>query len=464
MGFSTAYHYDIEALVEHRLKEVFIESGDRKISLIGQSLGGAYAKFLARRYPNVIRDVVTLGGPISGDTSDVSVWRIYQWVSKMQFSRSRIPAQAARAQSAAGGRPDHRAVLQEGRHRALAQCARKARPAGAEHRGRRGAHRDGIRRLRALPRRAPACQVVRRNVAAARRADARPALPARARAALSARISGATMERLTGLESLYLRLETDSMPMNASSLTIYDRSAAPGGKVEFADIQRYIAERAHRAGIFRRRLATLPLSIARPYWVDDPGFDIEFHVRHIALPRPGDWRQLCTQVARLHARPLDRSRPLWECYVVEELDNIQGLPPGSFALFFKTHFAAARRRACGAAFFGDARARARRARVGPQTPPLLRSSADARRSCGTGNGRYGRHAHGPGALRGRKHGPARAPRQPGGRRAGSSRAARRARQGDRRSTCRRRAPVSIIRSLRTGSSKASASRWPRSSG
>ncbi len=148
------------------------------------------------------------------------------------------------------------------------------------------------------------------------------------------------MERLTALESLYLRLESDCMPMNASSLTIYDRSAAPGGRVEFADIQRFIAERAHRAGLFRRRLATLPLSIARPYWVDDPGFDIEFHVRHIALPKPGDWRQLCTQVARLHARPLDRSRPLWECYVIEELDNIAGLPQGSFALFFKTHYAA----------------------------------------------------------------------------------------------------------------------------
>jgi predicted esterase YcpF (UPF0227 family) len=86
MGFSTAYHYDIEALVEHRLKEVFIESGDRKISLVGQSLGGAYAKFLARRYPSVIRDVVTLGSPISGDTADVSVWRVYQWVSKMEFA------------------------------------------------------------------------------------------------------------------------------------------------------------------------------------------------------------------------------------------------------------------------------------------------------------------------------------------------------------------------------------------
>jgi pimeloyl-ACP methyl ester carboxylesterase len=86
MGFSTEYHYDIEALVEHRLKEVFIDAGDRKISLIGWSLGGVYAKFLARRHPTLIRDVITLGSPISGDTSEVSVWRVYQWVSKMDFA------------------------------------------------------------------------------------------------------------------------------------------------------------------------------------------------------------------------------------------------------------------------------------------------------------------------------------------------------------------------------------------
>jgi pimeloyl-ACP methyl ester carboxylesterase len=85
-GFSTAHPYDIEALVEHRLKEVFIESGDRKISLIGWSLGGVYAKALARRYPQLIRDVVTLGSPISGDTAKVSVWRLYEWVSDMQFA------------------------------------------------------------------------------------------------------------------------------------------------------------------------------------------------------------------------------------------------------------------------------------------------------------------------------------------------------------------------------------------
>ncbi len=148
------------------------------------------------------------------------------------------------------------------------------------------------------------------------------------------------MEQLTGPENLYLDLESDGLPMHVSSLTIYDRSSAPGGKVEFHDIQRFFAERAHRSPAFRRRLVTLPLSLARPYWIDDPGFDIEFHLRHIALPKPGDWRQLCTQVARLHARPLDRNRPLWECYVIEELDHIPGLPPGSFALAIKMHYAA----------------------------------------------------------------------------------------------------------------------------
>ena len=148
------------------------------------------------------------------------------------------------------------------------------------------------------------------------------------------------MERLKGIESLYLHLETGSMPMHLSAVTIYDPRTAPGGRVEFADIQRFFGERAYRSAIFRRRLAELPLGLARPYWIEDAGFDIEYHLRRIALPKPGGWRELCDQVARLHARPLDRSRPLWECYVIEELDRIPGLPRGSFALSLKTHYAA----------------------------------------------------------------------------------------------------------------------------
>jgi WS/DGAT/MGAT family acyltransferase len=148
------------------------------------------------------------------------------------------------------------------------------------------------------------------------------------------------MEQLKGSESLYLHLEAAGMPMHLSSLTIYDPASAPGGDVEFTDIQRFFSERAYRSPIFRRRLAELPLGFARPYWIEDAGFDIEFHLRHIALPKPGGWRELCEQVARLHARPLDRSRPLWECYVIEEIDRIPGLPRGAFALFVKTHYAA----------------------------------------------------------------------------------------------------------------------------
>src|SRR5205814_5833852 len=85
-GFSTSHPYDIEALIEHRLKEVFIESGDRRVSMIGWSLGGVYAKGLARRYPRLIRDVMTLGSPISGNTAKVSISRLYQFMTKMQFT------------------------------------------------------------------------------------------------------------------------------------------------------------------------------------------------------------------------------------------------------------------------------------------------------------------------------------------------------------------------------------------
>lgn len=63
--------------------------------------------------------------------------------------------------------------------------------------------------------------------------------------------------------------------------------------------------------MFRRKLQRVPLELDYPYWVEDENFDLEYHVRHIALPKPGDWRQFCIQVSRIHARPLDLNRPLW---------------------------------------------------------------------------------------------------------------------------------------------------------
>jgi WS/DGAT/MGAT family acyltransferase len=90
---------------------------------------------------------------------------------------------------------------------------------------------------------------------------------------------------------------------------------------------------------FGCRLVRVPLNIDNPYWYRDPKFDIEFHVRHLSLPRPGDWRQLCIQIARLISRSLDPSRPLWEMYVIEGLDKVKGLPRGCFAVVLKMHHA-----------------------------------------------------------------------------------------------------------------------------
>lgn len=99
-----------------------------------------------------------------------------------------------------------------------------------------------------------------------------------------------------------------------------------------------VHEPAARA--FRQRLVRVPLSLDNPYWIEDPDFDLEFHVRHIALPKPGDWGQLCIQAARLHARPLDMRKPPWEAYVIQGLDNVAGVPKDGFALVTKIHHAA----------------------------------------------------------------------------------------------------------------------------
>jgi WS/DGAT/MGAT family acyltransferase len=148
------------------------------------------------------------------------------------------------------------------------------------------------------------------------------------------------MEQLSGIDALFLHQEQSNAPMHIAPFLVYDPSTAPGGFVRYKDILRTFEKRLHRSSVFRRKLVEVPFSLDQPYWIEDPDFDLEFHVRHIALPKPGDWRQLCILISRLHARPLDRSRPLWEAYVIEGLDNIPGTPPGSFGILLKIHHAA----------------------------------------------------------------------------------------------------------------------------
>jgi diacylglycerol O-acyltransferase / wax synthase len=148
------------------------------------------------------------------------------------------------------------------------------------------------------------------------------------------------MEQLSGQDASFVYLETPNTPMHIGSVGIYDPSTAPGGFVRFKDILRHVESRLDKARSFRQKLVRVPFDLDHPYWVEDASFDIEYHIRHMALPKPGDWRQLCIQVARLQARPMDLSRPLWEFNIIEGLDNIPGIPKGSFALMAKVHHAA----------------------------------------------------------------------------------------------------------------------------
>jgi diacylglycerol O-acyltransferase / wax synthase len=148
------------------------------------------------------------------------------------------------------------------------------------------------------------------------------------------------MEQLSGMDASFVYLETPTTPMHIGSVGIYDPSSASGGFVRFKDILAHIDSRLDKARSFRQKLVRVPFDLDHPYWVDDANFDLEYHVRHVALPKPGDWRQLCIQVARLHARGMDMNKPLWEFNIVEGLDNIPGLPPGCFALVAKVHHSA----------------------------------------------------------------------------------------------------------------------------
>lgn len=148
------------------------------------------------------------------------------------------------------------------------------------------------------------------------------------------------MQQLSPMDAAFVYMETPSTPMHIGSLAIYDPSTSPNGKLRFKEVLRFIESRLDGAWAFRRRLVRVPFDLDHPYWIEDPEFDLEYHVRHIALPAPGDWRQLCILAARLHSRALDLNKPLWEFTVIEGLDNIEGLPKGCIAILSKVHHAA----------------------------------------------------------------------------------------------------------------------------
>ena len=148
------------------------------------------------------------------------------------------------------------------------------------------------------------------------------------------------MRQLSEHDAAFIYSDTAHANSNVSLLHIYDQSTAPGGVVRFKQILAHIESRLDQLPNFREKILRVPLDLDYPYWIEDENFNIEYHVRHLALPKPGDWRQFCIQSSRIHARPLDLNRPLWEMYVIEGLDSFLDLPVGSFAVLLKTHHAA----------------------------------------------------------------------------------------------------------------------------
>ncbi|MEP6953371.1 MAG: wax ester/triacylglycerol synthase domain-containing protein, partial [Solirubrobacteraceae bacterium] len=139
------------------------------------------------------------------------------------------------------------------------------------------------------------------------------------------------MRQLTSLDAQFLAVESARVYGHVGSMAVYDPSTAPAGTLEFADVRRMVAERIHQLPPFRWKLVEVPFGLDLPYWIDDPDFDLDFHIRDSAVPPPGDEHQLAETVARIFARPLDRRRPLWELYL------IHGLKGGRVALLTKVH-------------------------------------------------------------------------------------------------------------------------------
>jgi WS/DGAT/MGAT family acyltransferase len=142
------------------------------------------------------------------------------------------------------------------------------------------------------------------------------------------------MRQLTGLDAQFLALETRRQSGHVGGLAVLDPATRPSGRLELADVHNMLAERLPLLPPFRWRLKEVPLGLDYPYWIDDPDFDLEYHVREIALAPPPTDEKLAEQVARIFSRPLDRSRPLWEVYL------IHGLQDGHVALLTKIHHAA----------------------------------------------------------------------------------------------------------------------------
>ncbi len=134
------------------------------------------------------------------------------------------------------------------------------------------------------------------------------------------------MDRLGVLDSEFLNIEDGIAHLHIAGISVFEGPTPPAGGVE-----RLIGSKLDRIPRYRQRVRPVPLELGRPVWVDDPHFDLSYHVRRTALPSPGGDAELCTLMGRVMSQALDRNRPLWEAWVVENLAD------GRWAMISKVH-------------------------------------------------------------------------------------------------------------------------------
>ena len=138
------------------------------------------------------------------------------------------------------------------------------------------------------------------------------------------------MDQLSGMDASFLHLETPETPMHVGSLMLFELPEGYTGDY-YEAVKALLGKRLHLSAFLNRKLAQMPFQLAEPVWIEDDDIDLDYHVRTVTLRRPGTMAQLEQLVARLHASLLDRSRPLWEMYVID------GLEGGLVAFYTKAH-------------------------------------------------------------------------------------------------------------------------------
>jgi diacylglycerol O-acyltransferase / wax synthase len=174
------------------------------------------------------------------------------------------------------------------------------------------------------------------------------------------------MDQLSSLDASFLHLETPETPMHVGSLTLYDLPEGYKGDY-YEDVKTMLGKRLHLSSVLTRKLAQMPFELAEPVWIEDDDIDFDYHVRSVVLRRPGTMEQLEQLIARLHSSLLDRSRPLWEMYVIEGLKN------GQVAFYMKAHHSGV-----------DGKAGVELAKVLYDPTPEIREAPPPRRKRGAG--------------------------------------------------------------------------------